>query len=1016
MSKTATELQMQVEVVDLLYQGGWIRGTPADYNRATGLCPADVVAHAARCEPDSWRMLRSLLGDEGAQQALLAAVQQGRAERGTLAVLRQGVSVMGHTFLKGQFSRSEFDRPRYDANTLRVIRELAYAVGGAAGSNRLDLAGFCNGLPLTTAELKALLRGAPVEEAVEQYQQDRRPEDAFGRPEPLLAFGSGALVHFAVDEEQVYFATDLRPTEGNFVPFNKGDGEAWGNARPAHGRPSDFLWSEVLNRDSVLEILDHLLIEERDEQGALKRIVWPRYHQRQTVLDVTAYIREHGHGSRLLVQHWAGSGKSKTIAMLARHSTLVLHRPNPHAVDKVLVLTDRVDLDDQLARDFRQTGFAPTEVVYAESAQDLAAALAGPARVILSTLQKFPHVRSGVAALAGQNVLVIVDEAHSSQGGRLSHSVGGVLAGQAGARASDAEADAKVAWEDLLDAEVQRHGRLPNATYVAFTATPKDSTLHLFASSRADGRSGPFAVYGMGQAVAEGFCLDPLACYLDAAITVEFAAKAGSEGRLVDPARTRRELAALAASAPAVQAAKARVIVADLIQHVLSNRTSGSATRPGWQAMLLTESRADVVAMRQHVLAEARRRGVELGVLVAFHGTMPDPATGAEMTEWEMNGDPGHKQGVGEVFVKGSAHLVIVADKLRVGYDNPRLTTLYVDQPLQGPLAVQALSRVNRPAPGKSQPRVLDFRAQGEEIFTAFACHGSVRTAPARLTAGTLLRLRGSILAAGVLDANDARTLAQAVLRPKGPRSHQDDAALVLPFRDRARALPAPVRQKFLEDLRAYEQGYNLLDLAQELPTDPRQGGECLELRTAVQVLLPALAARSRRPTPPQVASSGHVNLTLGLPQITAAAPAMATDLSGTEDAPEQPEASGTNPGPAAATSPARLRLAHVVDRYNASVQGDDRLSVGSVQKAVETCAARIKASPALVRRVLSNPGLDVVRRDVEEEIFLASVAAEECGDLSLHQSLDRLIRPASMNLLLDAVLESVVEGGYLQP
>ena len=486
--------------------GGFRNRSHEEYDRDLCLIPQDVIDFITATQPETWQQLEQHYGEEIRNQFLkhLAAAIK---KRGTLEVLRKGVKDAGCHFRLAYFrphsGLNENLKKAYEANVFTVVRQLHFS---ATTEQSIDLALFLNGIPVFTAELKNPLTGQTVEHAVYQYRNDRDPR------EPLFAFGR-CLAHFAVDPDNVQVTTQLHRKKTRFLPFNKGYNLGAGNPPvppTGKGYPTSYLWDEIWSKDSILDLVQQFihLVKEDGKQF----LIFPRYHQLDTVRRLVAHAREHGSGHEYLIQHSAGSGKSFTLAWLA-HRLSVLHGSNDQRVfDSIVVITDRRVLDRQLQHTVLQfeQNLGVVENIDTTSKQ-LQQALEEGKTIIVTTLQKFPVIADQIKALPGKRFAIIADEAHSSQSGESTKALKSVLASGSleEAEGDDREPD----LDDLVVAEMKKRGRLENASTFAFTATPKQKTLELFGTKRPDGKFEPFSLYSMRQAIEEQFILDVLENY-----------------------------------------------------------------------------------------------------------------------------------------------------------------------------------------------------------------------------------------------------------------------------------------------------------------------------------------------------------------------------------------------------------------------------------------------------------------------------------------------------------------------
>jgi type I restriction enzyme R subunit len=700
-----------------LTPGGYRKRTTADYDEELCLDPGQVVAFIQATQPQEWAKLRRQYGDR-ARARFLKRLSREIVKHGTLGVLREGVKDMGATIRLVYFKPPTGLNPdlqeKYRANSFSVIRQLTYSVKDKDKRYRkaLDLAIFLNGLPLFTAELKNPLTGQSYRDAIHQYKTTRDPQ------EPLFALGR-CLAHFAVDPDQVWFTTELAGGDTWFFPFNRGRGRGAGNPPAGPGSfATAYLWEDVWARDTVLRLLEQFVhvIDLRDDGGRKtgeQRLIFPRYHQLDTVRRLTAHARTHGPGERYLIQHSAGSGKSFTIAWLA-HQLATLHDAEDAAIfDTIVVVTDRRVLDDQLQRHVRNFERIRGLVENIDrTSHQLQGALEAGKRIIVTTLHKFPHISEEIAALPGNTFAVIIDEAHSSQGGEMSKHLKAVLRAGTLEEAAAEEGEEGEDWEDRVVAEIRARGHQPHVSFFAFTATPKSKTLELFGTPQPDGSYAPFHLYAMRQAIEEDFILDVLESYTTYRAYWQLLKKIAQDPRY-DRKRAMALLTRYVELGEHAVAQKVAIIVEHFhtrVAHRLENQA---------KAMIVTRSRLHAVRYRQALDRYLQERGLPYRALVAFSGTVKDPDVERTYTERGMNDGIPDTQ-TAEAFKRPAYRFLVVANKFQTGFDQPLLSAMYVDQKLSGVRAVQTLSRLNRPYPGK-KTFVLDFANEAEAIQEAFA-------------------------------------------------------------------------------------------------------------------------------------------------------------------------------------------------------------------------------------------------------------------------------------------------------
>jgi type I restriction enzyme R subunit len=696
----AIERKFEGEIEAHLLAHGYRDGDPRAFDRKVGLDPGDVLAFVQETQAPEWHELANRHGGEEAARAnFLKRLAQELDARGTVDVLRHGVKDLGIELRLAYFKPAHGLTPelvaRYEANRLVLVRQFLYEDSG----NEIDLALLVNGIPVATAELKNPLTGQDVEHAIAQYRRDRDPRN--------VTLARRCVVHFAVDPDSVAMTTRLAGPETVFLPFNRGDEEGGaGNPLNPNGQRTAYLWEQVWEREAWLDLLARFVQVVPPEN----RVVFPRFHQWDAVRRLEADAREHGAGRSYLVEHSAGSGKSNSIAWLAHRLSSLHDAADRKVFDKVVIITDRVVLDRQLQETVFQLEHVHGVVQRIDKdSQQLADALAGEqARIVVTTLQKFPYVLDKVAALSKRSYAVIVDEAHSSQTGEDAADLRRVLA------LSDDDEVGADATQDLLDRSLAGRGRPRNLSFFAFTATPKAKTLELFGTpvDTAEGvRYRPFHLYSMKQAIEEGFILDVLANYTTYK-TYYRVGKAVADDPEYDTAQARRAIGRFVTLHPHNLAQRAEIVVEHFRRHT-AKKIGGRA-----KAMVVTSSRLHAVRYKLALDAYIAERGYgDVRALVAFSGKVEDD--GDEFSESGMNGFPDSETAAR--FATGEYQVLIVAEKFQTGFDQPLLHTMFVDKVLTGLNAVQTLSRLNRILPPeKTETFVLDFRNDVDEIQEAF--------------------------------------------------------------------------------------------------------------------------------------------------------------------------------------------------------------------------------------------------------------------------------------------------------
>ena len=796
----------------LLERGGYVKSFPSYFDRVAGLDTSEVLSFIGTTQADQWADLLSRRGNDAdaAQQAFVKRLASELDSRGTVDVLRHGVVDLGVTFKLAFFKPAHGLTPEleavYDANRVSVTRQLAYEVGS---NKTLDMVLSVNGIPTATVELKNALTNQTVEHAIAQYRSDRDPAN--------VTLSRRAVVHFAVDPDRVAMTTKLAGQQTTFLPFNLGHDGGAGNPPNPNGHRTSYLWERVWARDSWMDLLGRFIHVERPEKGspaakkAAETTIFPRYHQWDAVLALEANAKAEGAGRSYLVQHSAGSGKSNTIAWIAHRLSNLHDASDTKVFDKVVVITDRVVLDRQLQDTIYQFEHAHGVVVKIDkNSQQLADALVGQqARIIITTLQKFPFVLDKIESLPNRRYAVIVDEAHSSQTGEAAKDLRMALGAtdeqeMTAAEVEDAGyvAEAIDPVEEALAKAVAARGRQKNLSFFAFTATPKARTLETFGTLNAETRKfEPFHLYSMRQAIDEGFILDVLANYTTYK-TYWRIEKAVTEDPSYQPAKARRAIARFVSLHPHNLAQKAEIIIEHFRTHTAS-KIGGNA-----KAMVVTSSRLHAVRYKQAIDSYIAKKGyTDLAALVAFSGKVVDD-TGFAFTESGMNGFPEGQ--TADKFGTGDYQIMIVAEKFQTGFDQPLLHTMYVDKVLTGLAAVQTLSRLNRIHPLKSDTFVLDFRNDSDEIAKAFEPYYGRTVAPPS-DPNMLWDTRSRLDRYDVLRTEEIEAAVALIITITDPNDHGRVYALIDPAVERFRAMSEEDRLGFKDALDKFVRTYSFL-------------------------------------------------------------------------------------------------------------------------------------------------------------------------------------------------------------
>jgi type I restriction enzyme R subunit len=791
----------------LIAAGGWAKGSPKDFDRQTALVSKDFLTFVEGTQPETWTELRKH-HQANLEAAVLDTLVKALDARGTLDVLRRGFKFFGKKIECAYFRPAHGMNPdilaKYAKNRLVAARQVRFVEDG---DQSVDMALFINGFPVATAELKNPLTNQTVQDAVAQYRK-RDPRHA------LFRFKTRALVHFAVDPDLVYMTTKLAGEGTFFLPFNRGNNGGSGNPEHPSGYRTGYLWQEVWQRDSFLDILGrfaHLAVEEKTVEGKAvikESVVFPRYHQLEVVRRLEAAARGDGAGKSYLVQHSAGSGKSNSIAWLAHRLSSLHDQSDQRVFDSVVVVTDRRVLDHQLQANIYQFEHKQGVVQKIdEDSQQLADALSSGTPIIITTLQKFPFVTEKIGKLPSRRYALIVDEAHSSQTGEAARHMKEVLAAKSLEEAEQEEGDAEVASEDQLLKVMASRGKQKNLSFFAFTATPKAKTLEVFGERDAEGRPSPFHLYSMRQAIEEGFILDVLSNYTTYKAFYRLV-KAVEDDPKVNKKQATSQLARFMSLHPHNIAQKTQVMVEHFRQKV-RHKIGGKA-----KAMVVTSSRLHAVRYKQAFDKYIVEQGYDIGVLVAFSGVVKDPDfEDVELTEVGMNRGIKEKE-LPERFGTDQFQLLLVANKYQTGFDQPLLHTMYVDKRLSGVQAVQTLSRLNRTTPGKEDTFVLDFVNATDEIERSFQPYYEQTVVAESADPHQLYELQHRLEAMNVFWAQEVEAFCKYFYAPKAKQTVNDQAEMYRalgPAIDRFKALDEEKQDEFRNVLSGYVKLYSFL-------------------------------------------------------------------------------------------------------------------------------------------------------------------------------------------------------------
>ncbi len=783
MNSTTKEAAFETVIEDYLLDNGYVAVDREGFDREHAIFPDVVLDFIRETQQKEWAKLEALHGTKTGEQ-IISDLCKWMDANGSLATLRHGFKCYGKTLRVAFFKAAHELNPeletRYAANRLGITRQLHFS---PRSEQSLDMTISLNGIPVTTVELKNPLTGQTVDNARWQYRHDRDPR------ETIFEFKRRTLVHFAVDTETISMTTRLAGPATHFLPFNKGCDGGAGNPLDPAGRTyrTAYLWEEILQRDSFLDLLArfiHLQIDEkRDDQGRkIKKesMIFPRYHQLQAVRTLVDAARREGVGHNYLIEHSAGSGKSNTIGWLAHRLASLHNEKNERVFDSVIVITDRIVLDQQLQDTIYQFEHKRGVVQkIEESSRQLAEALENAVPVIITTLQKFPFVSrqllkmaeergtNGTGVLPSRRCAVLIDEAHSSQGGEAATDLKEVLGGtelrEAAKKKADEEGTADM--EELFRSMAKR-GQQTNLSFFAFTATPKHKTLVVFGH---DGQ--PFHRYTMRQAIEEEFILDVLKNYTSYASYFKLL-KSCEDDPNVERKKAAKALARFMKLHPHNIAQKTEVMV-EHFNSVTRHKIGGRA-----KAMVVTGSRLEAVRYKQGFDRYIKEKGYPIKTLVAFSGTVQDDKIkDMSYTEVGMNQGIREKE-VPEKFATQEYQVLLVAEKYQTGFDQPLLHTMYVDKRLAGIQAVQTLSRLNRIHPLKEDTFVLDFVNEREEIREAFKTYYEGVEMGEEVDPARMYQIKGELDASGIYLAEEVERFCAIYFKPKNRQNAADHQAM----------------------------------------------------------------------------------------------------------------------------------------------------------------------------------------------------------------------------------------------
>jgi type I restriction enzyme, R subunit len=727
MSDIYKEKALEDGICEHLASHGWLYNSDVRYDKKFTLFPEDALAWIQETQPEKWAELKRFRG-RNAETVFLEQLRNNLNDEGTLKVLKKGFSVPSNVYMckfQPSINANAQDLIHYEANRLRVSRQVRYSL---TKDDSIDLVLSLNGIPLFTVELKSDYTQG-VGHAVEQYKKDRSPKDNKGSYEPLLSFPGGALAHFAVSNSEVQLCTKLAGKDSRFLPFNKGYEKGAGNPPNPLGSPTAYLWEDIWERHSILDIIGRYIFMDKDGQNN-KSWIFPRYHQLDGTRALIKDIQDSGLGKRYLFQHSAGSGKTNSIAWATHRLSDMTNADGRKMFSNVLVVSDRKILDQQLTKAIEDMD-RPDGVVKSirgdsgSKSKELIEALQANIPVIVCTLQTFPFALERLCKLSemeGRNFAIVADEAHSSQSGKSAKKMRSINSYE---QSEDNDEDDEDIIGDIVSETMLSHREASKKiTMVAFTATPKEVTLEIFGTPKleADETSGslkrPFHEYSMRQAIEEGFILDVLKNYGTQRMIYQLATMTQDSAQTEVSSRyARRDIESWVSHNPELLGKRAEVVI-EHFRNKVANLIGGKA-----KAMVVAKDRRQAIIWTHMLRDYIAQKNYKIGVLVAFSGEVDDKEI-SENSLTEANMNPNVSGDLTRAFDTDDYQILVVANKYQTGFDQKKLCAMYVGRKLTGVQAVQTLSRLNRSYSSgqytKTITHVLDFENEPVDILKAF--------------------------------------------------------------------------------------------------------------------------------------------------------------------------------------------------------------------------------------------------------------------------------------------------------
>src|SRR3989339_1386511 len=813
MSNIHTESTFESAIVGHLTDNGWHLGNDSDYSTDLAFDKKAVIDFIQSSQPKEWEKLIAYYRED-AESKFVQRLFKELDLRGMLDVVRHGITDSGIKFKLAYFKPDSGLNPEtlelYKLNRLYVTRQVHFS---QKNNKSIDLLLSLNGLPIATIELKNIFTGQSVKEGITKYQTSRDPREL------LFQFKKRVLVHFTIDSDNVHLTTKLEFSNTKFLPFNKGFHNGAGNppAKDYQSYRTSYFWEEMLAPDSWLEIIGRYIhIQKEDyivdgKKYSKEKMLFPRYHQIDSVRKLTADAKIAGQGKNYLVEHSAGSGKSNSIAWLSYRLSSLYNTNDKKIFDSIIVVTDRNVLDQQLQDTIYQFEHKQGVVQRIdEDSKQLAEAITHGTNIIITTLQKFPFALNHLSEIPNRNYAVIIDEAHSSQGGEASRKMTEALVGKnislEESEKVESEIETSFADEDDYIREIiQKRGPQKNISLFAFTATPKSKTLEVFGYKDSEGKPRPFHLYSMRQAIEEGFIIDVLKNYTTYETYYRFC-KTIEDDPSLNKRKATKAIARFASLHPTNIAQKTEVMV-EHFRQVTMKRIGGKA-----KAMVVTASRKHALKFYFEFKDYIKEKGyTNIRPLVAFSGSVIDDLFPEGVTEVQLN-KFGEKE-LPEKFATGEFQVLLVADKYQYGFDQPLLHTMYVDKKLSGVRAVQTLSRLNRTYPGKEDTFVLDFANDRQTIIDSFQPYYEMTTITESTDPNHLYNLKGKIDSAQVYYQSEVDAFSKVFYKP-GSASVRDQGKLyayIDPAVDRYKKLEEEPQDEFKKSLTSFVRLYSFL-------------------------------------------------------------------------------------------------------------------------------------------------------------------------------------------------------------